>query len=249
MKKQHRFGILLLALCLLLTGCKDSGESAVKPMEELLEKTPASLAEGHFFFAGTVTSSATLPEMISYYETETEKNTFYTVEVTDDFFGCLPDRTLTVCVLGSTENFGSRAMLEKNAEYIFDTSLWVQEEEPVFLLSTFYEALPERSGESLFYTTGQEGKAVVSGSYQDYRARLLALAEEAGYGPELVLSAAKDRLQSAVERDYAYFEALSFTVADSAALAITNQTAAALLDSAAATPASWEGIRGLLLAE
>ena len=76
-----------------------------------------------------------------------------------------------------------------------------------------------------------------------------ALAEEAGYGPELVLSAAKDRLQSAVERDYAYFEALSFTVTDSAALAITNQTAAALLDSAAATPASWEGIRGLLLAE
>ena len=140
-------------------------------------------------------------------------------------------------------------VLEKNAEYIFDTSLWVQEEEPVFLLSTFYEALPERSGESLFYTTGQEGKAVVSGSYQDYRARLLALAEEAGYGPELVLSAAKDRLQSAVERDYAYFEALSFTVADSAALAITNQTAAALLDSASATPASWEGIRGLLLAE
>ena len=126
---------LLLALLVLLTGCSKQ-ELGQMPLEELLEKTPVSMEEGHLFFTGKVTAASVMNRMISFYEVETEKSTFYQVEVTDDPFDCMPDRTLTVCILGSAESFGERNALQKDKEYLFDTSLWVQEDEAVLLLPT-----------------------------------------------------------------------------------------------------------------
>lgn len=242
--KKHNLAALLLALMLLLCGCSEK-TSGTKDLDELMEKTAVSLEEGHFFFAGKVTSAMAEAKMISFYDAEAEKSTFYKVEVTDDPFDCLPARTLTVCVLGNTENFSDRMTLEKGKEYLFDTTLWVQGEEAVLLLPTFYLALPERDGAILYYTD-QEGKALVNGSYQDYLERLLELAEQESYGPGTVLEAAKNRLQSAAERGTAYFEELEFTNLDSAALSTTVQTAAALLEQAGRTEPTWAGIRELL---
>lgn len=234
----------LLALALLLCGCSEEAAGSVE-LESLLEKTEVSAAEGHVFFTGKVTSAMAEAKMISYYDAESEKSTFYKVEVTDDPFGCLPEQTLTVCVLGNTENFIDRTPLEKGKEYLFDTTLWVQEDQAVLLLPTFYLALPEREGDVLYYTD-QAGKAMVKGSYQDYWTRLKELAAGQNYGPETVLAAAKDRLKSAAERDAAYFEGLGFTGLDRAALSATRQTAAALLAQAENAENTWEGIQALL---
>ncbi len=242
---KHKLMTLLLAVAVLLSGCGRETSSGTKPLEELFEKTAVSLEEGHIFFTGRVTSVAAEKKMISFYDAETEKSTFYQVEITDDPFGCMPDRAVTVCVMGSAENFESRLPLEKNKEYLFDTTLWVQEEEAVLLLPTFYESLPEHS-EDLLYYTSHEGQTAVDGSYQDYLDRLLALAKEKNYGPEAVLTAAKERLQSAVERKATYFEELEFENVDAGALAKTNQTAASLLEEADKAEKNWESIRGLL---
>lgn len=243
--RKHNLVALVLALALLLCGCGKKEASGTKTLESLMERTSASLEEGHFFFAGKVTSAVAEAKMISYYEAEAEKSTFYKVEVTDDPFGCLPSRTLTVCVLGNTENFSDRMTLEKGKEYLFDTTLWVQETEAVLLLPTFYLALPEREGDVLYYND-QAGKALVSGSYQDYLEKLAALAEEKQYSAATVLSAAKSRLQSASQRDAAYFEGLEFASVDTEALNTTVQTAAILLERANSTESTWAGIQGLL---
>ncbi|MBQ8893769.1 MAG: hypothetical protein IJ043_05095 [Clostridia bacterium] len=244
--KKHNLLALLLALLLLLCGCSGQTESSgTKKLEDLFEKTAASLAEGHLFFTGKVTSALAEAKDISFYEAESEKNTFYKVEVTDDPFGCLPERTLTVCVLGNTENFIDRTPLQKGKEYLFDTTLWVQGEEAVLLLPTFYLVLPERQGDALYYTD-QQTTAAVDGSYQDYLDQLRALAEENGYSAAGVLAAAKTRLESAVERDSAYFEALEFETVDSGALNTTIRTAKTLLAKANAAQPTWEGIEELL---
>lgn len=242
---KHRLMALLLAAVLLLSGCGDETGGGTKPLEELFEKTAVSLEEGHVFFTGRVTSVSSEKRTISFYDAETEKSTFYQVEITDDPFGCMPDRDITVCVMGSAENFENRLTLEKNKEYLFDTTLWVQEEAAVFLLPTFYESLPEREGDLLYYTDSS-GRAAVDGSYPDYLSRLETLAAENNYGPETVLTAAKERLQGAAERDAAYFEKLEFENVDAGALAKTNQTAASLLEQADQAAENWESIRGLL---
>ena len=235
---------LLAALLLLLTGC---GEEATgeKPLAELLEKTPVSMQGGHFFFTGKVTEASAMKKMISFYEVEAEKSTFYQVEIIDDPFGCMPERTVTVCILGGAETFGERIPPEKNKEYLFDTTLWVQEDEAVFLLPTFYESLPEREGEVLYYTT-TEGRGVVKGSYADYLARLQTLATENNYTAQTVLDAAKERLKSATERDAAFFKDLKFESVDQVALDKTNKKAADLLQKAESAEKTWEGIRGIL---
>ena len=115
MNKQAKIFALLLAVVLLLGGCAKAPEGQVE-QEVLFEKTAASLAEGHLFFAGRVTSALAEPKQITYYDAEAGKNTFYRVEITEDFFGCLPNRTLTVCVMGNSENFAERENLEKGKE-------------------------------------------------------------------------------------------------------------------------------------
>ena len=226
---KRRIIALLVALLLLLTGCaqKNTGE---KPMEELL---------------GKVTEASAMKKMISFYDVEAEKSTFYQVEVTDDPFGCMPDRTITVCILGAADTFSERIALQKNKEYLFDTSLWVQEDEAVFLLPTFYESLPEREGNMLYFTT-VDGRGTVDGSYEEYLARLQTLAAENEYTAQKVLDAAKERLKSAAERDAESFEALKFESVDREALNKTNKKAADLLQKAETAEKTWEGIRGLL---
>lgn len=235
---------LLMALLVLLSGCTKQ-ELGQRPLEELLEKTPVSMEEGHLFFTGKVTAASVMNRMISFYDAETEKSTFYQVEVTDDPFGCMPDRTLTVCILGSAESFLERNALQKDKEYLFDTSLWVQEDEAVLLLPTFYQSLPEREGDDLYYI-GTEGRELVKGSYRDYLDRLQTLAEENEYSAQKVLDAAKGRMESAVERDAAYFKELKFKKTDTEALLKTNQKAADLLEKVKVAEKNWEGIRGLL---
>ncbi len=240
----RKISALLLAILLLLSACsQDVGGS--KPMDALFEKTAASLESGHFFFAGKIHSVSAEKKMISFYDAEMEKSTFYKVEVTDDPFGYMPDRMITVCILGSAENFTERMTLGKNKEYFFDTTLWVQEDEAVFLLPTFYESLPERVEDALFYTD-QEGRVAIDGGYEDYLTRLKKMANEAGYDCQKVLTAAKERLRLAAERNATYFKEQKFEKVDAKALKKTNETAAALLQRAEKTAATGEGIGNLL---
>lgn len=244
--KKHNLIALLMLLMLMLSGCRqESGEDGTKEMDELFVKTGASLEEGHIFFTGKVLSAMAEERMISFYEAETAKSTFYTVEVTDDPFGCLPDRTITVCVLGNSDNFLDRTLLKKNKEYIFDTTFWVLEDQAVLLLPTFYLVLPDREGDHLYYTS-PAGSLEINGTYQDYWAKLKAMADERGYSAEKVLTAAKDRLEDAVQRDAVYFQKLKFQKIDVDALVQTVETAKVLLDRAKNTQPTWEGIKELL---
>lgn len=241
---KRKIVVCLMALALLLTGCGKK-ETGTKSLESLFEKTPVSLEEGHLFFTGKVTASSAARRAISYYELETDKNTFYQVEITDDPFGCMPDRTVTVCILGGAETFRERMALQKGKEYLFDVTVWVQEEEPVFLLPTFYSSLPEREGETLSITE-KDGLKTVDGRYADYLDRLKTLAGENSYNPEKVLETLKERFRSAAERDAGYFKTLEFKNIDGESLKKTNQTASVLLAKAEETQKTWEGIRGLL---
>ena len=245
--KKHNLIALMVVLLLLLCGCKQEEAAAEGSMklEELFARTAASVEEGHFFFAGKVASAMAEKKMISFYDVETEKSTFYKVEVTEDPFNCLPDRTLTVCIMGNTENFPDRNVLEKGKEYLFDTTLWVQEEEVVMLLPTFYEVLPECREEALFYTD-QSTTVVINGTRADYWAQLKKMTEEKGYAPQTVLSGIQGRLQQAIERNADYFEELKFEALDRAALSRTVTTAEALLEQAKNTEPTWGGIEELL---
>ncbi len=241
---KRKIVVWLLVLAVLLTGC-GSKETGTKALDRLFEKTPVSMEEGHLFFTGKVTASSAVRRAISYYELETEKNTFYEVEITDDPFGCMPERTVTVGILGNTETFPERIALQKGKEYLFDVTVWVQEEETVFLLPTFYSSLPEREGETLQITEA-DGLKTIDGSYAAYLDRLKTLAGENSYRPEKILETLKERFRSAVERDAGYFKELEFKKIDGESLKKTNQTASALLAKAEETQKTWEGIRGLL---
>jgi hypothetical protein len=243
--KKHNLIALLAALLLLLCSCGNKPAGDTVESASFLEKAAVSLQQGHLFFTGKVLSAVAESKTITYYDAQVEKSTFYRVEVTDDLFGCLPARTLTVCVLGRIENFSDRFNLEKNKEYLFDTTLWVQGEEAVLLLPTFYRALPERVEDTLYYTDAA-GKAIMDCSYTAYRQKLLALAQEHQYTAATVLTAAKERLQTATRRDATCLEKLEITGLDRQEIATTVQTAQTLLERANSTATTWEGIRGLL---
>lgn len=237
----RKFAALLLAVALLLSGCgRGAPETDLDP---LFTATETALSAGDFFFRGKVVSVLSTSRQISFYEADMGGNTFYGVEVTDDYFGCMPERIVTVCVLGSKEGFPNRTTLIKGREYLFDVSLWVQGEEPVFLLPTFYSALPEYRDGTLYWFDGEE--TVSPGRFEDYRARFDALA--ASYGPETVLTAVRERLALAAERNSGdFFTDLGFEQVDTDLLTQTAETAAALLARAEQTETSWEGIRELL---
>ncbi len=242
--KTRNFIALLGVLLLLLCSCGSKPAETVS-LDLHFEKAAVSLEEGHFFFAGRILSAVAESKMISFYDAETEKSTFFRVEVTEDPFGCMPEGTVTVCVLGNTENFADRVLPQKNKEYLFDTTLWVQQEQPVFLLPTFYDVLLRREGDALYYTD-RTGTATVDMGYGEYREKLSALAQNTGYSPALVLKAVKERLKEAVRRDAAYFKELKFSNVDAEALALTNKTAEKLLEQAEHTEITWKGIKGLL---
>ncbi len=237
--------VALLAMALLLGGCKKDAVGSIAA-DLLYEKMGVSQQEGHFFFAGKVLSALSDSKQITYYEEQMEKNTFYQVEITDDFFGCMPDRVVTVCVLGGSENFPNRQALEPKAEYIFDTTLWLCDGEAVFLLPTFYDALPEKSGEDLYYTD-RNGKGLLEDSYEDYKAAAIAMAETSGYSPETVLNSMKERLELAEkERTVARFEELKFADLDVAAVKAVNDLAVAYSEKCSTAEKTWEGIKDIL---
>ncbi|MBQ7935759.1 MAG: hypothetical protein IJ333_05365 [Clostridia bacterium] len=245
---KHKYGRcllgVLLAISLLLCGCEKT-DSTLYPLEDLTQTMESSLKTGHFFFAGKVTAAGINEQMISYYEEEAENNTFYQVEVTEDFFGCMPEEAITVCIFGTTGNFTSRTNLEEGKEYLFDTTLWVHGEEAVFLLPSFYLGMPQRSGETLYYTEAGQ-MAAVDGSFTQYKQHLSELAAKTGYTAESVLAAVTAQLETAVEKDAAYFEELSFEEIDTEHLETTTGTAQTLLAEAKETEPSWEAIRGIL---
>ena len=150
MKKLNWVAMLLIAL-LILSGCHKNDPGTLT-YEEVFEKTESSIREGHLFFAGKVLEKRVETTPITFYDAESEANTFYTVQVLDDFFDLLPDRNFTVCVMGTPEQFANRTDLEKGGTYIFDCSVWMQEDELILLLPTFHNALPKREGKYLSYT-------------------------------------------------------------------------------------------------
>ncbi|MBR2013251.1 MAG: hypothetical protein IJ995_03450 [Clostridia bacterium] len=215
MKKLNWIAWVLL-FALLLCGCSKTQEDVMK-LEDLFYRTEVAMEEGQLFFAGKVLSVQKQDRAITYYESETVANTFYEVEVTEDFFGFLPERTLTVCVMGTGEHFVSRTEPEKGKEYLFQVKAWAGEEEMLFLLPTFYEALPQRESEYIYYTKGNQRYAV-DGGYEDYKQRLLDLAEQYGYSAQGVGKAILADLQAAGKKDAAYFEELEFKTIDRAAI-------------------------------
>ena len=241
--------LLLLMLCLLLmpSGCSsEQVPSNAVTAEYLYERAEASQNGGHFFFAGEVLSVMTDAKQITYYEEQTAKNTFYQVEVTNDLFGCMPDRVITVCVLGTSEHFVDRFPLEEGEEYLFDTTLWVHGGAAVFLLPTFYENLPQISGDSLYYTD-DSGKYLLDVDYEAYTVRLTEMAKETGYGAQKVLAAVKERLElAAKDRTVEHFEKAEFEKPDQELIKGVNRDAAALLRKAEKAPESWSGIEEFL---
>lgn len=214
--KKLNWMALVLALMLLLGGCSKTEDDELK-LESLFERTEVAMQEGQLFFSGKVLEKTKQDRAITYYESETAANTFYQVEITEDFFGFLPERTLTVCVMGTEENFGSRTELEKGKEYLFQVNAWAGESELLFLLPTFYEAMPQREGDYLYYTKGNLRYAV-DGGYEDYKQMLSELAEQYGYSAKGVGAAIIANLKNAAQKDAAYFEKLEFKTIDSAAV-------------------------------
>jgi len=239
--------LLLLSAVLLLSGCSSEQEvSNEVTAEYLYERANVAQKEGHFFFAGTVLSVATEEKQITYYEEQVEKNTFYQVEITNDLFGCMPDRVITVCILGTSDNFIDRLALEEGEEYFFDTTLWVHEGAAVFLLPTFYENLPQISDDALYYTD-KGGKYLLDIDYKTYTGYLTEQAEKNGYTPEAVLAAAKARLElAATDRTPEHFEKLEFSKPDNALIKGVNRDAAALLKKVNAAKNTWNEIGDVL---
>lgn len=207
MKKLNWIAVVLL-LALLIGGCSNAKDD-VMTLESLFYRTEVAMEEGQLFFAGKVLSAKNQARAITYYESETAANTFYEVEVTEDFFGFMPDRTLTVCVMGTEENFVSRTELEQGKEYLFQVNAWAGEEEMLFLLPTFYEALPQREGEYIYYTKSNKRYAV-DGRYEEYKQMLFDLADQLGYSAKRVGEAISSNLELASQKNASYFEALEY---------------------------------------
>lgn len=210
------------------------------------ERMSVSLERGSFFFAGEVLSSQTDTKQITFYEEEMPKSTFYRVKVTEDYFGCMPERELTVCVGGSGESFRNRMPLEEGKEYVFEATLWLMDGKAIFLLPSFYDVLPEISDGDL-YVTDLSGKYLLEDDYATYCAQMKALAKEVGYGPETVLRAMDMRLELAAnDRNVIFFKNQKFTKLDEGAIQAVNRNAAALRERLSATEKTWEGIKELL---
>ncbi len=235
----------LIAAALLLSGCQSRPTQNRYPLDEVTQTMEAAVEEGHLFFAGTVLSVGTTSKMISYYDAEVENNTVYQVSVTEDFLGVLPQEPITVCIYGTKSNFGDRATLEKGKEYLFDTTLWVHGDEVVYLLPTFYQSLPQRQEETLFYIKNGV-QAAVDGNFADYKEILYTLVQAKGYTPQLLQNKLVGQLQQAAARDSAYFAKESIPVTDEAHLAQTVATANTLLTRMEKTTPNWQGIGEVL---
>ncbi len=235
--------ILLALLLTLLGGC--SGDAGILKSEKVFMRTETSVQEGHLFFTGKVLSVSKLPEQITYYDEPVDQNTFYEVEVTDDYFNCIPDRTVTVCIYGTVANNVSRHELQKDGEYLFDVTAWMRGNEVVFLLPSFYSVLAEREGEYLYYTEA-DLRYSIDATYEEYKEALIALAEQHSYGPALVFQKIKANLEQAKTRDEAYFKELKFKAVDGTAIATTVAGAKLRLQQLSATQETWEGVRKVL---
>lgn len=242
--KKHNLLALFCILLLLLCGCSGESGEGKGSMDTLFETTESALERGCFFFAGEVLGVKTDSRLISYYDAQMGENTFYSVRVTKDLYGCMPERNITVCVLGNSETFPDRTTLSKGKEYYFTAELWVEKEETIFLLPTFYKALPELREGGIY--SEAEGKSAYCGSEEEYGGRLDALAETTGYSPAVVLQSIKNQLKNATLRDADYFEELEFEKVDAAALKQTASFAATLLQRAQATKETWEGLGELI---
>lgn len=230
---------LLCLILLLICSCSKQGGSG--RLESLFTTTESSFQVGRFIFGGQVLGIKNDERLISYYDAPMGDNTFYSVRVTEDFFGYMPERNITVCILGNSETFPDRASLEKGKEYLFEVALWMDEEEIVFLLPTFYSALPELKDGKLYAM--EEGKRLLCGSLADYKGALLKKAEESGYSAATLLGGMKLQLENAAGRgDASYFKERRFEKVDEDALQKTASSAATLLKKVEKAEATWDGV-------
>ena len=242
MKKHNLVGAFLLIL-MLICGCANREEKG--DLELLFSTAETSFQTGRFFFAGQVQGIKNDERLITYYDAPMGKNTFYSVKVTEDFFGCMPERNITVCILGNSETFPNRATLEKGKEYLFETALWVDDQEAIFLLPTFYSALPRLADGKLYAL--EAGKELLCGSLEDYKITLMERAEEQKYAPATLLSGMKEQLKNAVSRkDVAYFKERDFKNVEKETLQKTAHIAATLLKKAEDAEATWEEIGAII---
>ena len=241
---KNKLWVLLTAATLLLSGCSAPAETYYA-LEDVTQTLDAALEDGHFFFAGKVLGAGTTERMISYYDMEADAHTVYQVEVTEDFFGCMPEEPLTVCVYGTKSSFNERINLEKGKEYLFDVTLWVQGEDPIYLLPSFYESMPERDGESLYFTQ-DEKTAVVKEGYSAYKEHLQERAAAMDYTAQRVWQKMTAHLQDVSARDTSYFEAAEFTDVDAELLKKTADKAEELMIKMVDKTPSWEKIAEVL---
>lgn len=235
---------LFAAALLLLSGCAQVKETNYK-LDEVTTTLDSALEEGHFFFAGKVLTASTTQKMITYYDVSAEAHSVYQVQVTEDYFECMPEEPITVCVYGTKSNFNERVNLTKGEEYIFDVTLWVQEDQVIYLLPTFYESMPQKDGESLYYTA--DGKtAVVKGGYSAYRSHLLQRAKDLDYTPKRVLDAMAAMMKDAALRDAAFFKEKDFAKVDETLLKRTTTKASELLKRIEGKAPAWESISRVL---
>lgn len=245
MKKILRIFALLLVLSLLLCGCGEKKSELQAEMDSFLQDAETALAQGEFLFVGKVLGKVTEDRLITYYDADMGENTFYSVEVTEDLYGCMPDRTITVGILGNSETFPDRTPLSKGKEYYFQTYLWVEGDQIIFLLPTFYTALAEREAGMIYATIN--GERHFCGSEEEYREALKQAEERAEYGPMAVWKTAEASFGAAYGRSTAaYFEKLEISVKDPETLEKTEETAYKLLQEIKKTEKSWEGLGDLL---
>jgi hypothetical protein len=234
---------LIVAIVLLLGGCKK--EAGFFQISEVFKRTETSIKDGHLFFTGKVVSVAKDPRQITYYDEQAELSTFYTVEITEDYFEAMPDRQITVCIFGTSANNGSRNELQKGKEYLFDVSPYMLQNEVVFLLPSFYTALAQREGDTLFYMDGNV-RYGIEGTYTQYKEELKQLAQSLSYGPAVALKKAKTNFERSVNNDTEYFTELKFENLDADAIQTTVAAAKLRLQRLALAGNSWKDLREVL---
>lgn len=241
MKNLHKILALLLVAALLLCGCASKKQEEQAKMDSLIEGVEGSFGSGDLLFIGKVLGRAAEDRLITFYDADMGKNTFYSVEITEDLYGYMPDRVITVAVLGNSETFPDRTLLSKGGEYYFRAHPWVEGEDVIFLLPTFYTSLAERE-EGMIYTTIGDVR-YQCGSEEDFLKAIKEAEERAEYGLSRVWRCTEESLAAAYGRSTVeQMEELKIAVKDPQTLKKTEERAYQLMQKMKNAEKSREGL-------
>lgn len=134
---------LLLILCLLvgcLSGCKNeadtppilSGQKAEDDFSDLF-KMVSSGADA--LAAVTVQKIEKVTDVIEYYDVTDTTYTKITASLDREFTSQLTEDTLSIYILGTTENFPSREVMVEGRSYLLRLESWVHESGRIWLVS------------------------------------------------------------------------------------------------------------------